>query len=130
MTTYNVTVTHEDDLWVAVIGGLPKGTVGASDYVRFADLRDDLPELIADLTGSDPDELAITWRYEFGGHDVTTEIGDLLAAEERLRESHEERDQARRAALAAMKAAGLSQRTMADVVELSHQRVNQLLKAS
>jgi len=31
MTTYTVAVSREDDLWVAVIGGLPAHRVNATD---------------------------------------------------------------------------------------------------
>lgn len=38
MTTYAVTVGREDNLWVAVVDGLPEGVVGAMDYENFGDI--------------------------------------------------------------------------------------------
>ena len=124
MTAYGVTVTREDDLWVAVVDGLPKGVIGAADYEHFADLHVELPELIADLTDSDPRQFTLTWRYEINGRDVTPELRRFLALEEDLRRVQRDRMRARQEALAALTDAGLSRRVMADVV---HQRVQQLV---
>jgi hypothetical protein len=130
MTAYSVTVTREDDLWVAVVEGLPKGVIGAADYERFADLHVELPELIADLTDSDPSQFTLTWRYEINGRDVTPELRRFLALDEDLRRVQQDRMRARKEALAALTDAGLSRRVMADVVQLSHQRVQQLVSGT
>jgi hypothetical protein len=50
MTHYTVTVTRDEDLWAVHIGGLPKGVIGAIDYVYFSEIRAEVPEVIADLT--------------------------------------------------------------------------------
>jgi hypothetical protein len=111
---------------VAVVDGLPKGIIGAADYEHFADLHVELPELIADLTDSDPSQFTLTWRYEINGRDVTPELRRFLALED-LRRVQQDRMRARKEALAALTDAGLSRRVMADVVQLSHQRVQQLV---
>lgn len=130
MKTYVVTVIRDEDLWVARIDGLPPGTVGTADYEHFADLHADVPELIADLTDSAPTEFTIEWQYRFSGRDLTQFVRHLREVTGHLREVQHEQEHARAELLAAMANAGMSQRTMADVVGVSHQRVNQLLKTS
>jgi hypothetical protein len=127
MNTYGVTVKRDDDLWVALIDGLPEGVVGAADYEHFADLHADVPELVADLTDSDPSDFALNWRYELNGQDVTLELRRFLDLDKELRHVQHEHERARQEALAAMADAGLSQRVMADVLQLSHQRIHQLV---
>jgi hypothetical protein len=78
MDTYGVTVKRDDDLWVALINGIPEGVVGAADHEHFADLHADVLELVADLTDSDPSDLALNWRYELNGQDVPLELRRFL----------------------------------------------------
>lgn len=129
MNAYTVTVTREDNLWVAVVDGLPKGVIGAMDYEHFATLHDELPEFIADLTDTEPGQFTIDWRYEVNGHDVTKELRELVEATNQLRHIQADQERVRKEALAAMAEAGLSQRAMADVVGVSHQRINQLVNS-
>ncbi|RKS07424.1 hypothetical protein DFP74_3093 [Nocardiopsis sp. Huas11] len=130
MPDYTVTVTRDEDLWAVVIDGLPENVAGVADYVRFDEIRDEVPEFIADLTRSDPDDFTITWRYEFGGKDVTEDVLHVIDAEARFVEAMAEHERSRAKALEAMREAGLSQRSMGEVVHLSHQRVQQLLSGS
>lgn len=67
MTAYDVTVTREDDLWVADIAGL----AAATDVEHFADLEVEVRNLIAGLTDADPADFVINWRYLVNGRDVT-----------------------------------------------------------
>jgi hypothetical protein len=130
MPDYTVTVTRDEDLWAVSIGGLPKGTVGAVDYVDFDEVRREVPEVIADLTDADPGDFTITWRYVFGGKDVTEDVLRVIDAEARFTEAMAEHERSRAEALEAMRDAGLSQRSMGEIVHLSHQRVQQLLSGS
>lgn len=130
MTAYTVTVTREDDLWVASATAPDGSRVGVLDFDNFADLHQTMPEYIADMTGDQPDSIAVTWRYEFGGKDVTDKLRRMMEATEALSQVQKDQENARRAALEAMRDAGLSQRTIADAAGISHQRVNQLLRAS
>lgn len=57
MSIYDVTVTREDNLWVAVVHELPKGVVSAMDWEHFADLHTELPDLVASLVNADNVEL-------------------------------------------------------------------------
>ena len=126
MTTYHVTVTREDNLWVAVIAGLPPNVLGATDVERFADLDTEVMDLIAGLTDTDVDPGDITWRYLFGDRDVTAHIAALRHVQATLNAVEGQRDDARLSLIRTGKGAGLSERTIADVLSMSHQRVNQL----
>jgi uncharacterized membrane protein len=84
-------------------------------------------ELVADLTDSDPSDLALNWRYELNGQDVPLELRRFLDMDKELRHVQHERGRARKEALAALADAGLSQRVMADVLQLSDQRVHQVV---
>lgn len=130
MTAYDVTVTREDNLWVADIAGL----TAAVDVESFAELDVEVRDLIVGLTDADPDEITINWRYEVNGRDVTAQFQRFLTVEAQLREQiqHEEelrttRDAERIALLRELADAGLSQRVIGDAVSLSHQRVNQII---
>lgn len=124
MTAYEVTVGREDNLWVAVVSGL---LPAATDVEHFSDLDTEVRDLIAGLTDADPDDFAINWRYEIGGKDITSQLQRLVALESELRAVQEARDKARIEAVSTLVDAGMSQRAIGDVLNLSHQRVNQLL---
>lgn len=129
MTSYDVAVTRDDNLWVALVDG-----VGATDVEHFSDLEVEVRDYVAGMTDADPNDLAIHWRYEVNGRDVTDALARFMAAERELRGAMEleaakaaARDAARLDAINAVRVAGLSQRVAADVVGLSHQRVHQLV---
>lgn len=128
MATYAVTVTFEDDLWVAFAATADGHRVGVLDFDSFADLHDTMPEYIADMTGDV--DVDVVWRYEFAGKDVTDKLRRMIEFTQQLAQVQRDQENARLAALKAMRDAGLSQRTIADAAGLSHQRVNQLLRAS
>jgi predicted XRE-type DNA-binding protein len=129
MTVYEVTVTRDDGLWAAVIGGLPPHLIGATDVERFADLEMEVRDLIAGLTDTAPDSFALGWRYVFGGQDVTNLIIDLTGSEHAYAEAAAARDAARREVIHVLLDARMSQSAIGDVLGLSHQRVHQLAKA-
>jgi hypothetical protein len=131
MTSYDVTVTRDDNLWVALVDG-----VGATDVEQFSDLDGEVRDYVAGMTDAEPDDFVIHWRYEVNGRDVTDALSRFMAAERALRDVMEaeaakaaERDAARLDAINAVRSAGLSQRVAADVVGLSHQRVHQLVNS-
>lgn len=126
MTTYDVTVSREDDLWVADIAGL----TAATDVLRFGDLDVEVRDLIAGLTDSGPGEFDIRWHHRAGDDDVTALINELIKAEAAAETATAKRDAVRLEIIRRFSAAGLSQRVIADVLGLSHQRVNQLSNAS
>ena len=131
MTSYDVTVARDDNLWVALVDG-----VGATDVEHFSDLDVEVRDYIVGMTDAEPDDFGIHWRYEVSGRDVTDALSRFMTAESELREVMEaeaakavERDAARLNAINAVRSAGLSQRVTADVVGLSHQRVHQLVNS-
>jgi len=101
MNTYDVTVSREDELWVADIAG---------------------------MTDADPGELEIRWHHR-AGDDVTALIGEL-AEVEAADTATAKRNAVRLEIIRRLSAAGLSQRVIVDVLGLPHQRVNQLANAS
>lgn len=126
MNTYDVTVSREDDLWVADIAGM----TAATDVIRFSDLDVEVRDLIAGLTDLDPAEFDIRWHHRAGDDDVTALIGELAEVEAAAEAATARRDAVRLQIIRRFSAAGLSQRVIAEVLGLSHQRVNQLANAS
>lgn len=124
--SYMVTVIREGTLWTATVEGLPPGCVGVTDVEHFAHLDVEVRDLVAGLTDATPESFTLVWLYT-GDREYTVELDELFAWEKRAKEAVERREEARRSAVEAMRAAGLSQRAIADVVGLSHQRVQQLL---
>jgi predicted XRE-type DNA-binding protein len=124
--TYTVTVTREDNLWVAVVtDGLEEGFVGANDFERFADVDPGMREVIADLTGIQPAQFNVAWRYEFDGENETALVLEFQEANRIAEDMAEWRDKVR-SRLVSELGRTLSQRAIADLLGLSHQRVNQL----
>jgi hypothetical protein len=129
MNTYQVTVTREDGLWVADIWNAELGPA-ATDAARFTDLDTEVRDLISGLTGSEPDEAVLAWRFVIDDADVTLAVTRLLDAEAELRNATRARTEARSQALRELADAGLPQSAIGDILGVSHQRVHQLLKAS
>lgn len=124
--TYPVTVTREDNLWVSVVtDGLAEGTVGAADFEHFAEVDPGMREVIADLTSAEPDHFDISWRYEFSEKDHTALIREFQAAERVAAALAHWRDRARRRLVGELNGQ-LSQRALADLIGLSHQRIHQI----
>lgn len=130
MITYSVTVARDGNLWTAVVNGLAPHVIGATDAERFADLEDEVPELIAALTDSDPGSFGLEWHLELDGRDLTEAVKTLRHAESALEAAVRAREDARGVLLRDLAEAGLSQAAIGDVLGISHQRVHQLLKAS
>lgn len=126
-TTYTATVTREDDLWVVEIDGLPQNVSSAADYESLPELFEDTPELIADLTDTDPDDFSIEWRLMAGEVDVTDSLLLVQALAILVEDLPHLLDRARRSLLTMLSRADWSQREMGEVVGLSHQRVQQIL---
>jgi hypothetical protein len=126
--TYGVTVTREDQLWTAAIDGLPQHVVGVTDVEHFGDLEVEVRDLVAGLTDAEPDEFELNWHYVQDNREYTASLDALHEWADQARVASQRHDAARLAAIEAMKAAGLPLRAIADVVGLSHQRVDQLLK--
>jgi hypothetical protein len=124
LPVFEVTVSREDNLWVAVVTDLPGG---ATDVDHFEDLPDAVRDLVATLTEIEPEDFWISWRYLQGSHELTEKIQDLRQWEQQAQLAVANRDAARQAAIEDMRNAGLSYREISDVVGISYQRVAQLL---
>ena len=124
LPVHSVIVSREDDLWVAVVEGIP---AGATDVERFEDLPEAVRDLISTLLDVEPDSFWIDWHYRQGGHDLTGLIAGLREWEDLAERAVRNRDASRKAVVTAMHAAGLSYREIADVIGISHQRVGQLI---
>lgn len=124
---YHVTVTREDNLWVAVVHDLP---AGATDVSRMVDLEPEVRDLIAGLEDLDPDDFEISWHYRQGKHDLSPVVDELRQREATAAEAVLSRDKARLEAIKQLRDAGLSLRSIAELLGLSHQRVQQLASAA
>lgn len=124
LAVYHVTVSREDNLWVAVVDGIQ---AGATDVERFDELPDAVDDLIVTLLDVPPDSFWIDWHYRLGAQDLTGPIERLREWENLAANAARGRDASRLAALTSMHAAGLSYREIADVIGISHQRVGQLM---
>jgi transcriptional regulator with XRE-family HTH domain len=125
LPAYSVTVSREDNLWVAVVDGLPGG---ATDVERFEDLHDAVHDLIATLQDVEPGNFWVEWRFRQGSFELFDELRELRQWEKQTELALANRDAARRAVIGTMRQAGLSYREIADVIGMSHQRVSQLLE--
>lgn len=130
MSTYDVTVTREDGVWVVDIGGLPPSYFGMTQVTKFGDLDLEVRDLIAGLTEVEPDSFELTWRILFGEHDVTKLISEMGHLQRALTSIEVQRDDIRNRIIREGVGAELSQSVIADVLGVSQQRVGQLVRAS
>jgi hypothetical protein len=127
LPVHSVLVSRQDDLWVAVVDGVPGG---ATDVKHFEDLHDAVNDLIATLTDTEVGDFWVEWRYRQGSYELTELILDLRQWEKQAEVASLNRDAARKAVVEAMRTAGLSYREIADVLGISFQRVGQLVDAT
>ena len=60
MTTYAVTLSRDEQVWVAVVAGLAGGT---TETRQLDHLQAEVRDLIASLTDADADSFDLTWQY-------------------------------------------------------------------
>ncbi|HUZ38374.1 MAG TPA: hypothetical protein VMV17_18780 [Streptosporangiaceae bacterium] len=118
--TYRATISREDPWWVATVEG-----VGATEAKKIAELEDMVRDLIVVMRDLDKPDFDLTWDY-----DLPSEAAEALKDYLRSRREHEvaERrylENAERAAKA-LDEAKVSTREAAQLMRLSHQRVQQL----
>ena len=121
---YRVTISREEPWWVAVVDG-----VGATEAKRIAELEDMVRDLIMVMRDLDKPDFDLVWDY-----DLPSEAADALKdylRSRRERDAAERRylEDAKRAAKA-LDAAHISTREAAQLMHLSHQRVQQLRSLS
>ncbi|HEY4850635.1 MAG TPA: hypothetical protein VII22_07550 [Streptosporangiaceae bacterium] len=118
--TYQVTISREDPWWVALVEG-----VGATEAKKVAELEDMVRDLIMVMRDLDQPDFDLVWDY-----DLPAEAAEALKDFLRSRGQHEAAERryledAERAAKA-LDAANVSTREAAQLMHLSHQRVQQL----
>jgi hypothetical protein len=122
--TYRVTISREEPWWVAVVDG-----VGATEAKKIAELEGMVRDLIVVMRDIDKPDFDLVWDY-----DLPADAADAL--KDYLR-SRKERDAAEcrylqdaERAARALDAANVSTREAAQLMHLSHQRVQQLRSRS
>jgi hypothetical protein len=118
--TYRATISREDPWWVATVEG-----VGATESKTIADLEDMVTDLIVVMRDLDKPDFNVIWDY-----DLPDEAAGALKDYQRSRREHKAAERrynedAARAAIA-LDHANLSSREAAQLMGLSHQRVQQL----
>ena len=118
--TYRATISREDPWWVAVVDG-----VGATESKTIADLEDMISDLIIVMRDLDRPDFNVIYDY-----DLPAEAAEALKDYRQSRREHKaaERRYLQDAARAAkaLDAAQVSSRQAAQLMGLSHQRVQQL----
>lgn len=127
MTTYTVNVTREDGMWVAVVDGLPANTFAGYEVDHFAEIADAVRSGLADLLGRD--DFDLDWHFAGGGREFTKPLVEALDVAEAAEQARAELARSRAAAIHEMRLAGLSFRDIADALQMSHQRVSQLVNS-
>ncbi|ACZ31839.1 hypothetical protein Xcel_2825 [Xylanimonas cellulosilytica DSM 15894] len=122
---YTVTVTREGRWWVGVVAGV---SGAATETSRLADLEIEVRDLLAGLTDQDDDAFELQWDLSaVVGTDGQTMWEAFVAEREALDAARQRFEADRLATLRALASAGVSVRDSAALVDLSHQRVAQLL---
>ncbi|MGW4524486.1 hypothetical protein [Amycolatopsis sp. NPDC004378] len=119
-----MTVTREAGLWTARVTGGSEAAI-AGEFKRFTDIDPGMRELIADRTGVPATRFYLRWRYEFEDEDATDLVLQYQEAH-RIAEDVAEWREGVRARLVSALNGQISQRAIADLLGLSHQRVNQI----
>lgn len=121
---FTVTVTREAGLWTAKV---TDGLEAAGEFKRFTDIEPGMRAVIANLTGVPPSGFYLRWRYEFDDEDATDLVLQYQEAH-RIAEDVAEWREGVRARLVSTLNGQISQRAIADLLGLSHQRVNQIAR--
>jgi predicted RNase H-like HicB family nuclease len=129
--TYHVVVTREDDDWLATVPDLPGAHTDARSLRTLDGYIREVIALVEDLPDGAESQLALD--YEFHTGDETT---DALIAEARHARHQAEVEQRRASELTTraltqltQRNPGLSRRDTAALLDISHQRVQQLIGA-
>lgn len=122
---FTVTVNREAGSWTAKV---TDGLDAAGDFKRFTDIDPGMRKIIANLTGLPSERFYLRWRYEFEDEDATELVLQYQEAH-RIAEDVAEWREGVRARLVSTLNGQISQRAIADLLGLSHQRVNQITHA-
>jgi hypothetical protein len=124
---FTVTVTREAGVWTAKVIDDLDGVTGA--FKEFGDVDPGMRKIVANQTGLPPERFYLRWRYEFDDADATDLVRQYQEAA-RIAEEVAEWREGVRARLVATLNGQIPQRAIADLLGLSHQRVNQIARAS
>jgi hypothetical protein len=122
---FTVAVTREAGLWTAKVTDGLDGAEG--EFKQFGDVDPGMRKVVANLTGLPAERFHLRWRYEFDDADATELVLQYQEAE-RLAEEVAQWREGVRARLVATLNGQIPQRAIADLVGLSHQRVNQIAR--
>lgn len=124
--TFTVGVARVANRWTATVtDGLEAGTVIEREFGNFAEVDAGMRSALHAVSGVDPARFYVRWRYRFGGEDLTTLVQEYQEAH-RIAEDVAEWREGVRARLVSTLNGRISQRAIADLLGLSHQRVNQI----
>ena len=121
---YEVVVSREDGVWVALVKGL-RG--GATESRRLDRLEAEVRDLVSGLTDVDPDDLDLEFRLSPALPAAALKaLKTYQAASAKLQAAREEYDRAQVAAVSQLSDAQVSLRDSGHLVGLSFQRVQQI----
>ena len=126
MTTYDVTVFREEELWVADIPALS----AATDVLYFAELDVEVRDLISGLNDVEPDSFDLRWFYRATEDGPAEPLDQLSQVSTVLAELDVRYDALRREIIGRLSEAGLSRQAIGDVLDVPRQRVDELADAS
>ncbi|MEU8639199.1 hypothetical protein AB0C38_44005 [Amycolatopsis sp. NPDC048633] len=120
---FTITVTREAAVWTAKVTDGLDGATG--EFKQFGDVDPGMRKVVANLTGLPAERFHLRWRYEFDDADATELVLQYQEAD-RLAEEVTRWREGVRARLVTTLNGQIPQRAIADLVGLSHQRVNQI----
>lgn len=125
MSTYDVKVSHEDGYWVAVVAGVRGGATEARTLDR---LRTEVIDLLVGLLDVRQDDVELRWDYGSALGETATRLATLKTIRQEMQRTQSEYEQTLRAVVRDLNAQHVSRRDAAALVEVSHQRVQQLVQ--
>ena len=125
--TYQVVVTREDGHWLADVPELE----GAHTYAKTLRKLDEYVREVVVMAADLPDDamagLELDYEYRLGDQDIDSQVRELRQARQELADRQATVDRITRSLVnEAAPALHLSQRDVAAIAGISHQRVDQL----
>ena len=127
-TTYPVIATASNGWWAIEVQGLPKGMTGYSQARRLTEVEEMARSVVVDLLECDPSDVAIDIEPRLG-EELEVAL-DSLEATARLERLVLDEIAAARAAAIGSLLSRLTQRELATILGVSHQRISQMAKDS
>ena len=122
---HQVRVSREGHWWVAEVDGVPGG---ATEVRRLTELDTEVRDLLSGLLDLAKDEIELDYDFRTAfGADAADAWKHFLAERDELYRRQSELDEQRRTIVRALHDLGVSTRDLGELLDLSHQRVSQLL---